>query len=341
MIIRTETGESSLVEALQAAILQGLYPAAPSGNPELARYRKLLADYPLRGGKLVRGLLTLLSTMAHGGTVQDGLVPAATVELFQSWVLIHDDIEDDSLLRRGQPALHRQVGMPVALNVGDGLHVHMWQRLLESQPAPAVVAEFLHTIARTAEGQHLDLAWVAERRFDVSEDEYLGMVRLKTARYTVVTPLRLGALVLGLEPASEFISAGLDLGAAFQIRDDVLNLTARDESRDGYGKEAAGDLTEAKRTLILAHFFATATADTAAEARERLGKPTEERTAADVNWLLAAITSTRSIEYAQSVAENMANSSLRSLTEVLSALPGPDASQRVISLLRSLVSRQR
>ncbi len=336
----TETREHSLVEALQAAMLQGLDNAPASGNPELTRYRTLLGDYPRRGGKLVRGLLTLLSTMAHGGTVADGLIPAATLELFQSWVLIHDDIEDDSLLRRGQPALHRQVGMPVALNVGDGLHVHMWQRLLQSEPAPTVVAEFLDTIARTAEGQHLDLAWVTQGRLDVSEDEYLEMVRLKTARYTVATPLRLGALVLGLEPAGVFTTSGLDLGAAFQIRDDVLNLTASDESQGGYGKEIAGDLTEAKRTLILAHFFASAAADTVAEARERLGKPADQRTSADVNWLLAAITSTGSIQYAQTVAEGLAHGSLQTLSEVFAGLPGQDAAQRVISLLRSLVSRR-
>src|SRR5699024_11771577 len=120
-----------------------------------------LAEYTQRPGKLVRGMLTVLSTQAHGGSLELRLKPASILELFQSWVLIHDDIEDDSLIRRGRPALHRQVGMPVALNVGDGLHVHMWQHLLESGLPAGVTAEFLSTIARTARGQHLDLSWVA------------------------------------------------------------------------------------------------------------------------------------------------------------------------------------
>lgn len=335
------TEDPYLRKTLQTAILQGLENSEPHPNPELARYHRLLQDYPLRGGKLVRGTLTLLSTLAHGGTVEQGLVPAASLELFQSWVLIHDDIEDDSHLRRGQPALHRQVGMPVALNVGDGLHVHMWERLLESRPPTAVISEFLSTIRRTAEGQHLDLAWVENGRLDVSEAEYLEMVRLKTGWYTVVTPLRLGALVTGREPAPAFTSAGLDLGAAFQIRDDVLNLSAADEGSDGYGKEQAGDLIEAKRTLILAHFFANAGAAAADEARERLSRPAAERSEADVRWLLDAISTTGSLDYAQAVAEELAASSLAVITDTVQSLPNRDAAERLLSLLESLASRSR
>src|SRR5699024_2136705 len=207
--------------------------------------------------------------------------------------------EDDSLIRRGRPALHRQVGMPVALNVGDGLHVHMWQHLLESGLPAGVTAEFLSTIARTARGQHLDLSWVAAGRFDVSAEEYLEMVRLKTAWYTVVTPLRLGALTGNLEPDAAFTEAGLQLGAAFQIRDDVLNLTSTDAAAGGYGKEQAGDLVEATRTLILAHFFRTAAPNIRAEAEERLARPLAERTADDVSWLLRQLKGTSSIRFAQ------------------------------------------
>lgn len=344
MTRRQPLPDAHLRKTLQSAILQGLDSAdTPDNpdNPELARYQRLLQDYPRRGGKLVRGMLTLLSTLAHGGTLEHGLVPAASLELFQSWVLIHDDIEDDSHLRRGQPALHRQVGMPVALNVGDGLHVHMWERLLTSQPPPAVISEFLRTIRLTAQGQHLDLAWVEGGRLDVSEAEYLEMVRLKTAWYTVVTPLRLGALLTGSEPAAEFTTAGLDLGAAFQIRDDVLNLSAADESSRGYGKEQAGDLIEAKRTLILAHFFAHTDADSAAEARERLSRPAAERSAADVHWLLTAIRASRSLDYAQATAEQLAQRSLTALEEVLASLPDQDSAQRLLTLLRSLASRSR
>lgn len=331
---------ASLMEALQAELLQGLPPVAHP-NPEIARYRHLLGDYPRRSGKMVRGTLTLLSALAHGGTLRQALPAASAIELFQSWVLIHDDIEDDSLIRRGSPALHRQVGMPVALNVGDGLHVHMWHQLIKAELPATVLSEFLSTISRTAEGQHLDLAWVASGKLDVSESDYLEMVRLKTAWYTVVTPLRLGALLNGLEPADEFTSAGLDLGAAFQIRDDVLNLTSADPEAGGYGKEAAGDLVEAKRTLILAHFFATASTDVATEARERLLKPAHERSSQDVDWLLAATKRAGSISYAQQQAESLAASSLSTLQAVLAELQGKAAANLMIGLLDTLANRDR
>jgi geranylgeranyl diphosphate synthase, type II len=137
-------------------------------DPDLERFYALLRDYPARGGKRLRGRFVLAACAAHGGDPARALAPAAALELFQNWVLVHDDIEDDSEERRA-PALHRTVGVPVALNVGDAMHVYMWQALLALRgdagfDADAIRDEFVRVIHRTAEGQHLDLAWVAEGR---------------------------------------------------------------------------------------------------------------------------------------------------------------------------------
>ena len=123
-------------EALSEAIRTGL--PQTHEKPVLNAFYRLIRDYPERGGKGLRGLLVLLSTGAHGADWRRGLEVAAALELFQNWVLIHDDIEDDSEERRGAPALHKQVGMPVALNVGDALHVYMWQKL-HGLPYPTYV----------------------------------------------------------------------------------------------------------------------------------------------------------------------------------------------------------
>ena len=311
-------------------------------DPDLARFVAAMRDYPERGGKRVRGKLVLASTAAHGGDVGSALSVAAALELFQNWVLVHDDIEDDSEERRGAPALHRKVGVPIALNVGDAMHVYMWDCLigLRSRPgfdADAIRSEFSWMIHRTAEGQHLDLTWVAERRFDVSEDAYLAMVVRKTAAYTVVSPLRLGAhaSAVAAHPALEGI--GERLGAAFQIRDDVLNLSP---SEGGvYGKEFAGDLFEAKRTLILAHALAHAREDEVEEAVARLAPPREERRADDVEWLLALIGRYGSLRYAQERAEALATEALGELAEVLHALPGREAADALMAELRLLTKR--
>jgi len=316
----------------------------PSGHdsPELDRFTALMRDYPSRGGKRVRGRLVLASTAAHGGDVERALTVAAALELFQNWVLVHDDIEDDSEERRGAPALHRSVGVPIALNVGDAMHVYMWDVLIELRAradfdADAIRREFLWMIHRTAEGQHLDLTWVAEGRFDIGEEAYLGMVRRKTAAYTVVSPLRLGAHAAGRAPHPDLASIGDRLGAAFQIRDDVLNLLP---SEDGaYGKEFAGDLYEGKRTLVLAHALAHAQPAEATEAIERLRPAREERTADDVRWLLDLIERTGSLRYAQARAEALASAALRELESVLADLPGRAAAEALLHGLRNLTNR--
>ncbi len=330
-------------EALQQAMLDAL-PKQHS-YPEINRFYNYLHDYPSRSGKLIRGQFVLLACEAHGGNWQDALKVAAALELFQNWVLIHDDIEDDSDERRGKPAMHRSLGMPVALNVGDALHVYMWQLLHHlDMPNDAwrnVLYEFETMIHRTAEGQHLDLSWVEQGRFDISEADYLQMVTLKTAYYTVVCPLHLGAFVAEKVP-SDVDAAAIDMGIAFQIRDDVLNLMP-DIS---YGKEFAGDLYEAKRTLILAHTFQHASSDEKVELESRLAKPrnsnTQEaiKTQEDVNAILAIINKHKSLDYAQSVAEERASRGLAVMKTELAKLPNQEASNKILDILESLATRK-
>lgn len=312
---------------------------------ELQRFQSLLADYPNRPGKGIRGRLLLLSAKAHGAQPATAGAAAATtlaeaLELFQNWVLVHDDIEDDSDERRGAPALHKVTGMPVALNVGDAMHVAMW-RLLHTLPADggydraAVLDEFSRMIMHTAAGQHLDLAWVTQRRFDVTEPDYLAMVSLKTAYYTVVSPLRLGALAAGVSPAMELEAAGLDLGVAFQIRDDVLNLTEGAE----LGKEFAGDLYEGKRTLMLAHLLAAVNAEQRRRVVALLDQPRSAKLEEQMLEVLSLMRQHGSLEYAQSVAEARLRSGLQQLEGALDGLPDSDSAARILELVRGLAAR--
>ena len=307
---------------------------------ELARLERLMQDYPRRGGKALRARLVLLSAAAHGADPREAVPVAAALETFQNWVLVHDDIEDDSDTRRGSPALHRLVGVPVALNVGDAMHVAMWRSLIAIQ-APwrdAVLDEFLDVIGTTAEGQHLDLAWIAEGRFDVGQEDYLDMVERKTAAYTVVGPLRLGAIVAGRAPAPEFTSAGKALGSAFQIRDDVLNLLPDEEGK--YGKEFAGDLYEGKRTLVLAHAFERLSPTQADRLRTLLGRSRADKTEADVHEALAILNVAGSIDHAQLHAERTARDALATLRTTLDreAQDGGAASL-LLATLEHLVAR--
>jgi geranylgeranyl diphosphate synthase, type II len=333
--IRVMIDLAPLTTALQERMLAVL--PQHHENPDLAAFYNLIRDYPSRQGKNLRGLFILLSCEAHGGRWQDALDVAVALELFQNWVLIHDDIEDDSEERRGTPALHKQVGMPVALNVGDALHVYMWQVLNQEVITSTIRQEFLEMIHRTAEGQHLDLSWIAQNRFDVSEAEYMEMVTLKTAHYTVVSPLRLGAFCACAVPDERLIEAGKDLGVAFQIRDDVLNLS----ESEGYGKEFAGDIYEAKRTLILSHLFAQVETEEKAQLVQCLTKVRQDKTDEDIQRVLKAIKKYGSLAYAQSVAESKAKSGLEVIKEIGKTLANQRLTQGLTGLLESLAARHK
>jgi len=331
-----------LPEELDRLIQERVLAALPERHdvPELDRFSRLQRDYPERSGKGIRGRLTVASALAHGAAAGEALPVAAALELFQNWVLVHDDVEDDSETRRGQPALHRSVGAPVAINVGDAMHVSMWRLLIEQRAAwrDTVLSEFLDTIDRTAEGQHLDLAWVATGRFDVSEADYLAMVERKTAYYTVVAPLRLGALVAGAVPDRRFRAAGRALGAAFQIRDDVLNLLP--DEHGGYGKEFAGDLYEGKRTLVLAHAFEVLDEDDGDRLRALLDRPRIAKSEAEMNEALSLLRRAGALEHAQAIAEAKADEGRSLLREALSTAADADGANAVIALVESLAARR-
>ena len=321
-------------------------------RPEIELLYRMMLDYPERGGKGIRSELLLLSARAHG--VREGAVIlkgvpghssagweaamwlATTLELFQNWVLIHDDIADDSEERRGLPALHRQYGVPLALNAGDALHAYMWGALQKAD-VPAAYAEILSMIHRTAEGQHLDLAWVQEGQWNLSSADYLDMVRLKTAYYTVVVPLRLGAMAAGREPDRRFEEAGTALGAAFQIRDDVLNLIGDPAA---YGKEIGGDLLEGKRTLIVLRWLELATPPQKGTFLAEMSRPRPAKRPEVIAQLHAWLLESGAVAYAQGVADAQAERGLKLLALALSAAPDQEAARTILELAEGLAKRQ-
>jgi geranylgeranyl diphosphate synthase, type II len=303
--------------------------------PEIDLLYKMMRDYPSRPGKMIRSRLLVASCLAHGGTFEAALPLAVALELFQNWVLVHDDIEDDSDERRGKPALHRLHPVSLSINAGDALHVYMWQ-VVHQAGVPRAFEEFLEMIHQTAEGQHIDLGWVESKRWDITQADYLELVRRKTARYTVVSPLKLGAFAAGCEPDSRLTDAGLDLGIAFQIRDDVLNLIGDFAT---YGKEITGDLFEGKRTLMLVHLLEHADPETRAKVIATLERARTNKTQVEVDFILEKMQELGSIEHAQTLADAHAQRGLATLESVLAGLPGREAVQQILNTARSLASR--
>jgi geranylgeranyl diphosphate synthase, type II len=207
---------------------------------------------------------------------------AVAIELLHNAFLVHDDIADGSLMRRGRPTLSATHGVAAALNAGDGLGVIAGQvlrratRRLDRDLADLVRAEFDTMAMRTLEGQATEIGWRQKDVADLRPEDYLQLIMHKTCWYTTIHPLRVGAIVgsHGTVELGPLVRFGFHFGAAFQIRDDVLNLIG--DERD-YGKEILGDLYEGKRTLPLVHLLANAQGPDVALVHDYLQRSPAER----------------------------------------------------------------
>ncbi|MCA9525994.1 MAG: polyprenyl synthetase family protein, partial [Myxococcales bacterium] len=269
-----------LSEALDEArdvVLQELDAIIPGGTPDQRLLKELILDYPLRAAKGLRPALCLQACRALGGREDMVRRTAAVLELYHNAFLLHDDVEDGSHLRRGAPALHREHGVPVAINTGDAMLALALGPLLENTArvglgrALHILERVAHMVRESVEGQALELSWIQRQVWDLSEDDYTRMVVQKTAWYSFIAPVQVGAIAAGARPdqLAALLPFARDLGIAFQVQDDLLNL---EEGRDAYGKEWAGDLWEGKRTIILLHTLRHLDAADADRARALLAR---------------------------------------------------------------------
>lgn len=271
---------------------------------------KMMRDYPARPAKGMRPFLCVTVSRAAGGTEKDALLTAACIELFQNWILIHDDMEDGSELRRGEPALHRKYGEALALNAGDALHARMWGTLLLNRETLGlektfgVMEEFSTMVNKTTEGQHMELGWVAAKRWNLNENDYYEMCRRKTSWYTVAGPCRLGAIVAGAKESvlADLLEFGVKLGVGFQIQDDALNLVG-DQKK--YGKAKSDDILEGKRTLIILHLLQSAAAGEKDKLLSIMNKSRTDKSKADVSYVLSMVDRYDAVGYARKRASEL------------------------------------
>jgi geranylgeranyl diphosphate synthase, type II len=298
-------------------IMSQLLPSS-SSSKEVSLLYRMMRDYPSRTAKGMRPFLCVTTCRAAGGSEDDALLTAACVELFQNWILVHDDIEDGSELRRGEPALHRKYGEPLALNAGDALHARTWESLLKNKDSLgyertfAVMDEFSKMVNQTTEGQAMELGWVVGKRWDLDEKDYFEMCTRKTSWYTVASPCRLGALVAGAGAAvlGSLKEYGTSLGVAFQIQDDALNLVG-DQKK--YGKAKSDDILEGKRTLILLNLLSRAEQGEKDRVLSIMNKPRSAKTDSDVSYVLSMVDKYDSVGYARKRASELMKDALSTL----------------------------
>jgi geranylgeranyl diphosphate synthase type II len=311
----------------RALVLEELERQLPKTKRCRSALYDLILEYPLRDAKALRPTLCIATALAFGAQVSSVVPTACVFELYHNAFLIHDDVEDDSDRRRNGSTLHRTFGVPVAMNVGDAMLALALTPLLDNLRLVGLskslrVMQIVSSMARhSAEGQALELAWCRRREWNLHELDYFRLVRKKTSHYTFIAPVSAGA-VLGGTPEWETALLrryAAALGTAFQIQDDVLNLTTH---ADAYGKDRLGDLWEGKHTLIVLHMLAQASTPERRAAMEALARPrstreasgtTSPRSRADVELLYFLIEKYGSIAHARSVALRFAQRALASL----------------------------
>ena len=286
------------------------------------------------GGKKFRPALTLLSCQAVGGKPEKALKAAAAIELTHTFSLIHDDIMDNDDTRRGKPAVHKVWGEPLAILAGDSLFAKSFELLSQSAEdniAYERVVDALQVLTNSCinicEGQALDMAF--EDTFNVTKDEYMNMIYKKTGDL-ITASTTIGAIMGGA--SSNEIQAlrtyGKQIGLAFQIQDDYIDLTG-DEL---IGKPVGSDLVEGKKTLMVVYALEKANK----EDHDRLVELLEANDESIIPEAMEILEKYGAINYARSKAYDCVIES----KQALSILPDSDAKDALFKLADFVFTRK-
>ena len=228
------------LDTVNQAIAAIPYPAAPSQLYEPIAYHMAL------GGKRIRPVLLLMACDAMGGDPDAALDAAVGLEMFHNFTLLHDDVMDNADVRRGKPTVHRRWDDNTAILSGDTMLTIATQYIARTMSWP-VMDLFNQTAIEIYEGQQWDMDY--ENRNDVTADEYINMIRLKTS-VLLGCALKMGALIADADDheADVLYQAGVNVGLAFQLRDDVLDVWGDPAT---FGKEIGGDIMNNKKTYLL------------------------------------------------------------------------------------------
>ncbi len=310
-----------------------------SVEPQISVLYEPLALYLDRGGKRLRPRLCSLCAEAVGGTAERAHSAGLAIELFHNFSLIHDDIEDNSLLRRGLPCLHIQCGTPVALNLGDLLFCLSTQVMLNAPYEAAEKITLMQMLQqhflKVFEGQAMELGWHHEKKWELQEQDYFAMVERKTGALIAVA-CKIGAYLGGasIEKQELLYQWGLSLGIAFQIQDDVLNLTGTEEK---YKKEIGGDITEGKRSLIVLNTLNNPSVPQKDKHKLKMILDNNTTDQQAIQWCISLLTQSESIDYAQKKATSIISSTTKALEEHLAINP---AQEKLLELAYSLITRE-
>lgn len=229
------------------------YDRKPSGLYDPVKYVLSM------GGKRIRPVLMLLSYGLFKDDVESVLMPACALETYHNYTLLHDDLMDNADMRRGHETVHRKWDANTAILSGDSMLVLAYERMAKCNPV--YLSDVLHTFTETAleigEGQQYDMEF--ETRNDVTEDEYIEMIRLKTS-VLLACAQKIGAILAGASKQDQdnLYKFGEQIGLAFQLQDDYLDVYGDPKV---FGKKVGGDIICNKKTYMLINVYNRADAE--------------------------------------------------------------------------------
>ncbi|NIO22603.1 MAG: hypothetical protein GTN38_01065 [Candidatus Aenigmarchaeota archaeon] len=260
------------------------------------------------GGKRIRPVLAIMTCEALGGDTRRILPFAAACEILHNWLLVHDDIEDGDRIRRDQPAVWVKYGIDHGINVGDYMSEKVYEFVINSDLDDSkkirLIKEILDTSVKTAEGQTMDMN--LRKNDNPSENDYMRMIEGKTSYYLTL-PMVGGAIVSEKpELVDKIRKFGMKVGPAFQIADDLLDLTA------GKGRgETGSDIREGKRSIMVVHCSSRCNEEERKKLFKILNKARDKTTREDILSVKTLFEKHGSIEYAKEKAKSLIEESKR------------------------------
>ncbi len=284
------------------------------------------------GGKRLRPRLVLLAAEMFGGKEKEVLPAALAIEVFHNFTLLHDDVMDKAAVRRGRPTVHVRWDDNTAILSGDQMVIEAY-KLLGNVPAdrlPLTLRLFNKMATEICEGQQYDMEF--ETRDQVSIEEYMHMIRLKTS-VLLATALQIGAYIAGASEAQQqaLYEYGINIGLAFQIQDDILDVYGDPET---FGKAIGGDICCNKKTYMLLTALQRADDATRAELERwlQIQDKTDEK--------IRAVTDIYMRTGAREVCETVMQLHTHEALSQLGTLPQNDATEQLRKLAEKLLMRK-
>lgn len=287
------------------------------------------------GGKRIRPLLTLLATNLFSEDVEISVKPALGLEIFHNFSLLHDDLMDKSDMRRGKPTVHKKWDDNTAILSGDAMLIESYN-YISSVPAemlPKVLQLFSETAMGVCKGQQYDMDF--ETRNDVTEQEYLEMIRLKTA-VLLACSLKMGALLANAAEtdADLLYDFGINIGLAFQLKDDLLDVYGDPKT---FGKNIGGDIVNNKKTFLLIKALKTSNEKQRKELSEWISSEKFDK-----EEKISAVKKIYDELFLKSISENLIEKYYLAALDCLSAINIADERKKVlIALAENLMYREK